>query len=61
MKYYLKYVESCTPKIKEFSTKEKLYKFAAEFATSIYNNPDNWIDMAFKGDIFLKGDNFKLD
>lgn len=60
-KCYLYYVESCTPKIKEFNNKNDLYKFTAEFGCTIYDNPDNWIEFAFAGDVFLKGDKYTLE
>ena len=56
IRYYLRYVSDCTPRLKEFKNKEDLYKFAAELGASSYDNPDNWIDYAFEGKVFLKGD-----
>lgn len=53
-RYYLQYIEGCTQKVKEFKSKEELYKFAAEFGANSYDNPDNWIDLAFEGDIILR-------
>lgn len=53
-KYYVRYVESCTPKLKSFKTESEMNKFIAKFAVeTMYGNPDNWIDYAFKGEMLL--------
>ena len=48
MKYYLHYVESCSPKLKLFKTKKAVDKFVKEFKT---NNEDNWLDFIVEGKI----------
>lgn len=52
-KYYVSYVEGCSYKLKSFNTEEELNSFVAKFAMTMYNNPDNWIEFAFKGEILL--------
>tara|TARA_R100001086_G_scaffold246872_1_gene179852 strand:+ start:1473 stop:1655 length:183 start_codon:yes stop_codon:yes gene_type:complete len=49
MKYHVYLCEGCTPKIKSFKTESELYKFVAEFLMEGYDNPDNFIDLIFKG------------
>lgn len=60
-KYYLVYTERCTPKVKSFNTETELHKFMAEFSCNMYDNPDNWIDFAFCGNIVLKSKEFRLE
>lgn len=59
--YFLVYSEGCTPKIKEFRNEKDLHKFMAEFSLDMYDNPDNWIDYVFQGDIIMKSKEFRLE
>lgn len=51
-KYYVIFVEDCTPKIEEFNTKKDAEFFLAEFSRkhgSLDDGDANWVDHMFKG------------
>lgn len=50
---YVRYVESCTPKVRYFKSKLMAAKFVANFKLKYQhqNEDDNWIDMVFKGEL----------
>lgn len=51
--YYVRYVESCSPKIRCFFKKDDAAKFVANFMLKyqFINTDDNWIESVFNGDI----------
>lgn len=53
MKYYVRTVEDCTPKLYSFKTKKAMETFKTVFLKKA-NKRDTWIDLIFKGDIILK-------
>lgn len=50
-KYYVYYVEDCTPAIKEFKTLKARKQFLEVFQTKYGNSSINWIDFTFDGNI----------
>ena len=48
MKYYVRYVESCTPRLKVFDTEHERIRFIIEFEE---DRDDNWIDLVFNGEV----------
>lgn len=50
--YHVEYVESCSSKLKSFSTKEEATKFIANFLLKHQNTrcqDDNWISAVYEG------------
>lgn len=60
-KIFVHYVDGCSPKMKTFTDKNKMYKFVAEFQTKHEQNPDNWVDFVFEGEILLESENYRYD
>lgn len=62
MKYHVRYIEDCSPKLKSFKTKTELNKFLASFINkhgSLDDKGDNWVEFSFKGE-FIKINKGKL-
>jgi hypothetical protein len=51
MKYHLMFTEACSIKIKSFHTEKEMMEFAGKFAISSKDNPDNFIDGMFYGQL----------
>lgn len=51
MRYFVHYVEDCSPKIKAFKTKQKLQDFIKKFSKKIDPTSGYWIDFSFRGEI----------
>jgi hypothetical protein len=49
--YFVRYVQGCSPEIKQFKTKEQAAKFVANFMLKYQfgNTDDNWIDCVYEG------------
>jgi len=50
--FYVRYVEGCSPSMREFSTKEDAAKFVANFKLKYqgkFNEDDSWIEVVFEG------------
>jgi hypothetical protein len=51
MKYFVRTVEDCTPKMYKFKTKKEMNKFLKKFNKK---NDDFWVDLIFKGKLISK-------
>ena len=52
MSYLIFYTESCSPKLKKFSTKKEAVKFDEEHEKkNLAKYSDDWVDVIIKGDI----------
>jgi len=52
MKYYVMYVERCSPSVKSFRTRLGATKFVDKFLKkNVHNTDDNWVDFIWKGEV----------
>lgn len=49
--YRVYYIENCTTKLKSFSDILKMYQFVTKFQMDSLNNPDNFIELIFEGEL----------
>lgn len=53
-KWFVYYVEMCSPVLKAFPSKEEAMKFIANFKLKYQNKlnePDCWVDLIFEGNL----------
>lgn len=53
MKYYVKIVEDCIPKLYEFKTKKAMESFKKSFLKKV-DNEGTWIEFIIKGHVLFK-------
>lgn len=61
---FVKYVESCGMKIKQFDSKEDAAKFVANFKLKHqgkYNEEDHWVDCVFEGNLIFCDSSIPLE
>lgn len=58
MKYFIHYVESCTPKLGCFNSKEECYDFIKSFGEKWGDHDSSWLDYAFETDNLVTFDKY---
>ena len=53
MAHFVIYTEVCSPKIKKFRTHRQAKSWIFEFLKENQGNPDAWISIWFKGEVFF--------
>lgn len=49
--YFVHYVEDCTPKLKSFTSKQKMESFLKSFSKKEDHENGYWIDFSFHGKV----------
>ena len=57
MDYFVKYVKSCSPKIRKFSRKKEALDFIARLEKK--KDSDNWFDFLIKGNLLICDDYYR--
>lgn len=53
-KYFIHYIEDCTPKIIKFDNKKNMEEWISEFRKINNGQQDSWLDFSFYGKILEK-------
>lgn len=54
-RYYVFYVSDATPKLKAFESFMQRNNWVQDFLFSTQNDPDQWIDLVFDGEVSYNG------